>query len=80
MSMRVVKMVRRIPKRVDLEFCQEVLRQLLQKPVEDQSTFDTALRVQDENHLRILGVIQFLLDDFIGCTDVACGISEITLD
>ncbi len=80
MPVRVVEVVRRVAKGVDLELGQQVLGQLLQEPVENQAAFNGALGVQDEDDAGVLRAVQRLLDDAVGEADVGRGVAEVALD
>lgn len=76
----VVEVVGGVSKRVDLELGEEVLRGLLEEPVEDQTALDGTLRVQDKDDLGVLWVVQFLLDDAVADTDVGGSKAQAPLD
>lgn len=78
--MRVIKVVRRVAERIHLQLGEQVLRQLLQQPVEDQAALDGALRVQDEDDLGVARVVQLLLDDLVPDAHVLSRVAPVALD
>lgn len=57
MAMGVVEVIGSISKGVYLKFGHEILRQLLQQPVENEAAFDSSLRVKHENDLGLALII-----------------------
>lgn len=76
---RVVEVIGGVAKGVDLEFLQEVLRDLGQEPVDHQTTLDTALAVQDQDDFLVLRVRQGSLDELICIPHVVRRVAEIAL-
>lgn len=63
-----------------LEFGKKILRQFLQKPVENKATLDTSLRMQDKDHLGVLWVVERFLDNSIAHSYIVGRVSQVPLD
>lgn len=79
-AMWIIEVISRVAKGVNLEFHKQVLRQFLEQPVQDKSSFNAALRVKDKHNFGILGAIKFLLKDLIGQPNIAGCIAKIPLN
>lgn len=62
------------------ELGKEILRKLLEKPVEHHATLDSTLRMQNKNYFGKLRVVQLLLDYLVAKADIARSIAKGALD
>jgi hypothetical protein len=77
--MRVVEMVRRTTECVDLQFGKQILGKLLEQPVQDKTTFDSALRMQDEDDFGKTRIVQVCLDSLVRFSYVGGCVTEVAL-
>lgn len=64
-AMRIVEVIRCVAKGVNFEFREQVLGQFLEKPIEDEPSFDATLRMKDKHHLGILGVVERIFENLV---------------
>lgn len=76
----VVEMTGGVAKGVNLHLGEQILRELLQKPVQNQTTLHSALGVQEENDLGVARVVELGFDDAIADADVTGRVAEVALD
>jgi hypothetical protein len=77
--MWVVHVVGGISKSVDLKLIQQVLGNLIKKPVDDHAALDSTLRVDNKNDFVVLGVLERCFDFDIRVSDIHCGVAETSL-
>jgi hypothetical protein len=77
--MWVVHVVGGISKSVDLKLIQQVLGNLIKKPVDDHAALDSTLRVDNKNDFVVLGVLERCFDFDIRVSDIQCGVAETSL-
>ena len=75
----VVEMICRVAKGVHLKLGEQILGQLLEKPVDGQAAQDAALRMENKDHPRVSGVVQRLLDGVVRHANIGCSIGKVTL-
>lgn len=80
MEMWVIEMVSCVSKGVNFEFGEEILRDFLEEPVQDHSTLDPTLRMQNEHHFGQFVVVELSLHNDVAVADILCGVVEVTLD
>lgn len=79
-QIRIIKVIRRIPKGIHLQPPQRITAQLSKEPIEDKPAFDAALGVQDEDDLFDGGVEEGFFDGGVGFAHVLGGVGEVALE
>src|SRR6185437_1533847 len=80
MKMWIIEMIRRVPKSIYFQLSKEILRNFLQEPIDDHSSFDSTLGMQDENYFGKIRVVKSIFDDAVAGPDVGCCVVEVSLN
>lgn len=76
----IAEVVCKAAKSVDLEFLEHVTRQLIEEPVNDHASFNTALRVQHQDDLSFVLIEECLLHQHVTVSNVLRGVEQSALD
>lgn len=77
---RIVEMVRRVTKGINLEILQQLSRHLIEQPVNDQASLNPTLAVKNEDHFLVLRIQQVFLDDRVRNPHVRGGVGKVPLN